>query len=311
MTSTMESVRASRSTIIRSFVRTFLLRTPFLMLNLQFRKWFFMPMNYWRSIELPLVLAEIESSNEKPQRILDLSSPKLLAFIVASRFPSSKIVSTDISDYFIADTSKLKKAVKLHNLEFAIEDARQMTFPDEAFDLIYSISTVEHIPDDGDSAAVKDLFRVLAPGGRLLLTVPWAAEAVHEYVAPDYIYWSDFSTSAGEKVFYQRRYDANTLRERIIEAAPWADVRVTYMAEKPISGKQAATPDGKVTENIHTIGARFKSNIFLRTILKLQLPVPLAGYWYFRRYSDRCHYLTQDASDPNARGAYIEMVKPK
>lgn len=306
----MDTIRSARSQIVRSFARGFLPRTPLLITNTQFRKWFFMPMNYWRSLELPLVYAMIGRSEREPLRILDVSSPKLLAFVLARRFPGAKVTSTDISDYFVADATGLRDATKRNNLEFQIQDARALTFGDGHFDLIYSISTIEHIPDEGDIDAIQELHRVLAPGGRLLVTVPFASTAIDEFIEPEDIYWSGFSTAAGQKVFYQRRYDRDTIKTRIAEAAPWEETRILYMAERPVDGVRQSAPDGMMEENIHTISARFKSNLLMRTILKLQVPVLFAGYWYFRRYSDRCHYLTDDASDTNIRGAFVEMVKP-
>jgi len=48
--------------------------------------------------------------------------------------------------------------------------ASAMTFPDAHFDTIVSIETLEHIPDL--AAAVKEMHRVLRPGGELIITVP-------------------------------------------------------------------------------------------------------------------------------------------
>lgn len=50
------------------------------------------------------------------------------------------------------------------------EDITRMTFPDNAFDLIYCSNVLEHIEDDG--AAIGELFRVLRPGGCAIIQVP-------------------------------------------------------------------------------------------------------------------------------------------
>jgi SAM-dependent methyltransferase len=66
-------------------------------------------------------------------------------------------------------------------------DVRDMPYPDDHFDLIHCVSTIEHVGlnvtkygvdalramDDGDTAALEEMRRVLAPGGRLLITVPF------------------------------------------------------------------------------------------------------------------------------------------
>lgn len=41
---------------------------------------------------------------------------------------------------------------------------------DASFDFIYTLNVLEHIPDD--QAAVRELYRILKPGGRLLVYVP-------------------------------------------------------------------------------------------------------------------------------------------
>lgn len=48
----------------------------------------------------------------------------------------------------------------------------QLPFRDDTFDAITIISTIEHVPYDGDIETVKELRRVLKPGGSLLITIP-------------------------------------------------------------------------------------------------------------------------------------------
>ena len=45
-----------------------------------------------------------------------------------------------------------------------------LPFGDDAFDLAVALDVLEHVRDDG--AALRELARVVAPGGRLLVTVP-------------------------------------------------------------------------------------------------------------------------------------------
>ncbi|NNC81495.1 MAG: class I SAM-dependent methyltransferase [Acidimicrobiales bacterium] len=49
-------------------------------------------------------------------------------------------------------------------------DACHLPFPDSAFDLIVQFHVLEHIPDDG--AAIREMARVLKPGGLCLVQVP-------------------------------------------------------------------------------------------------------------------------------------------
>jgi SAM-dependent methyltransferase len=49
-------------------------------------------------------------------------------------------------------------------------DITAISFPDNTFDVVVSCETIEHVRES--STAVKELYRVLRPGGRLFLTCP-------------------------------------------------------------------------------------------------------------------------------------------
>jgi len=51
-----------------------------------------------------------------------------------------------------------------------VEDATQLPFPDGSFDLVTSLEVLEHLVDP--AKAVREARRVLAPRGRLVVTVP-------------------------------------------------------------------------------------------------------------------------------------------
>lgn len=53
-------------------------------------------------------------------------------------------------------------------------DIRALSFEDEAFDWIFCYHVLEHIDDD--MAALRELFRVLRPGGRAIIQVPIEVE---------------------------------------------------------------------------------------------------------------------------------------
>ncbi len=50
------------------------------------------------------------------------------------------------------------------------EDLTRLTYPDESFDLVLTSETLEHVPDL--DAALREIRRVLTPGGRHIFTIP-------------------------------------------------------------------------------------------------------------------------------------------
>lgn len=83
--------------------------------------------------------------------------------------------------------------------------ATALPFADAVFDVVSAFDVVEHCADD--NTAISELVRVLAPGGRLLLSVPayqWA--------------WSDHDVRAG----HHRRYT----RPRLVQLVEGAGMQV-------------------------------------------------------------------------------------
>ena len=59
------------------------------------------------------------------------------------------------------------------------EDLTRLSFEDSSFDLVYASHVLEHILDD--AAAIREIRRVLAPGGRAVLPVPILTDKTVEY----------------------------------------------------------------------------------------------------------------------------------
>lgn len=59
------------------------------------------------------------------------------------------------------------------------EDLTRLTFDDSAFDLVLTSETLEHVPDL--NAALQELYRVLAPGGYHVFTVPLLPTTPHTF----------------------------------------------------------------------------------------------------------------------------------
>lgn len=149
--------------------------------------------------------------------VLDVGSPKLLGLYLAAK-AAADLTLTDISEINIDEYKIMWKALEKRargKANFLLQDARQLQFADAAFDIVYSMSVLEHIEGDGgDSAAIGELLRVLKPGGLLVLSVPFGAS----YVEQKRVGFSGAARKTGDQkaYFFQRIYDEATFEKRIM-----------------------------------------------------------------------------------------------
>lgn len=76
----------------------------------------------------------------------------------------------DCSPEMIAEARRRLPPACTSRCELLVADATRLPFADGAFDAVFSSEVIEHIPDW--RAAVTEMARVLAPGGRLVITTP-------------------------------------------------------------------------------------------------------------------------------------------
>jgi len=63
-----------------------------------------------------------------------------------------------------------RTALAQHRSGLVVSDVRALPFDSAAFDLVYSMGTIEHFADS--DVAVREIFRVLKPGGTAIIGVP-------------------------------------------------------------------------------------------------------------------------------------------
>ncbi len=168
------------------------------------------PLDPSRYLELPETLAELAA--RPGERVLDLASPKLLAVVLGRR--GVEVVSVDLLEAEIETWRKL--AAGEPNVRFQVADGRELPFADASFDHAYSVSVIEHVPDDGDGRALAELARVTKPGGRVVVTLPYGASYREDW--RDTPVYADHAGVPGP-YFFQRWYDEARLGE-LAAAAP-------------------------------------------------------------------------------------------
>jgi ubiquinone/menaquinone biosynthesis C-methylase UbiE len=107
------------------------------------------------------------------KRVLEIGVGDGLGILLYSQLKKvDEIYAIDVDPVALERTKKnlldgLGNADNIHLFEMMAED---MTFEDDYFDCVSLCETLEHVYDDVE--ALKQVYRVLKPGGRLVMTVP-------------------------------------------------------------------------------------------------------------------------------------------
>ena len=128
--------------------------------------------NYWVAQTTPIrgkrVVKILQKYFSKNTTLLDVGSSQALTFsYLAQAFP--KIVGIDIDKKaHITAVSRLRR-LKIKN-KIIIYNGKKIPFKNNTFEGIVSTEVFEHV--DNRKKFIKELFRVLKPGGKLLITAP-------------------------------------------------------------------------------------------------------------------------------------------
>jgi SAM-dependent methyltransferase len=188
----------------------------------------FWPMDSTRYFEFAFMWDAI--SKLSIRRYLDVSSPRLFPIILMLKKPElfAELVNPDPTDLVL--TARLVKALGLEdrcNLHGCLINA--VPFEPSSFDVVTSISVVEHIPQDTE--AIQHMWDSLAPRGRLLLTVPCAAQTSEQYTDLDQ--YGLLAPDEEGYFFFQRLYDQRLLEERIFSVAGQPRYQEVYGEASP------------------------------------------------------------------------------
>jgi SAM-dependent methyltransferase len=170
----------------------------------------FWPIDSFRYFEFNFVWDAL--SNLSIHRYLDISSPRLFPVMLMVKKPElvADLVNPDTVD--LTCTARLAKALgleKRYELHGCLINAA--TFEPGSFDVVTSISVVEHIPQDDQ--AIRKMWEFVKPGGRLFLTVPCASESFEEFM--DRNEYGLLEPNGDGFFFFQRYYDQRLLWRNI------------------------------------------------------------------------------------------------
>ncbi|VVB11284.1 unnamed protein product [Arabis nemorensis] len=124
-----------------------------------------------RMIEESLLFAGVTTEEQRIKRVVDVGC----GIGGSSRYLASKFgaecIGITLSPLQAKRANDLAAAQSLsHQVSFQVADALEQPFEDGKFDLVWSMESGEHMPDK--AKFVKELVRVAAPGGRIII-VTW------------------------------------------------------------------------------------------------------------------------------------------
>jgi arsenite methyltransferase len=101
------------------------------------------------------------------ERVLDLGSGAGTDSLVAAQMVGTdgQVTGIDMTAAMLAKARTAATEMRVANVEFIEAEAEQLPFADESFDVVISNGVIDLIPDK--DAVFAEIFRVLAPGGRI------------------------------------------------------------------------------------------------------------------------------------------------
>jgi len=156
------------------------------------------PEAYVTASEEQIIAAHLDPEGK---RILELGcGGAWMTRLLAERFAPASLLATEV------DQAQLEKNLAIADLprvQFRYGGAEAIDAPDASFDLVFLFKSFHHVPADRMATALREIRRVLVPGGMAYFSEP--------------VYWGDFNDVM--RLFHDeervRRLAFETLREAV------------------------------------------------------------------------------------------------
>jgi arsenite methyltransferase len=99
--------------------------------------------------------------------------------LLAQKFPNLQFTGIDLTPLHIKIASQ--KSINFNNLNFQIGDFNQLDFPDSSYDLVFAFECLCHA--EKPDLPLTELFRVLRPGGQLIIFDGYRKSPIKNYSA--------------------------------------------------------------------------------------------------------------------------------
>jgi len=115
------------------------------------------------------------------ERVLDVGCGiGYYVFELATRH-GCEAYGVDLDAHDVALARRIAEVLPASGAHFAVDDGRALEYPANSFNAVLLCEVIEHVRED--VALLRELHRVLVPGGRLVITTPRCDEVV-EYDQP-------------------------------------------------------------------------------------------------------------------------------
>src|ERR1041385_6382650 len=101
------------------------------------------------------------------ERVLDLGSGAGTDSLIAAQMvgPEGWVTGIDMTPQMLAKARAAAAEIGVANVDFVEAEAERLAFAEASFDVVVSNGVIDLIPDK--DAVLAEIFRVLAPGGRI------------------------------------------------------------------------------------------------------------------------------------------------
>lgn len=166
-------------------------------------------------VEYPLVVRLLRIEEGMP--LLDIGSSAWEAFPLLLAEKGCLVTATNIDPVIHTLTAIAPRIGVADRLRAAVVDGRHLPYKNCSFERITSVSVLEHIQNDGDSAVMAEIGRVLRPGGRAIVTVPFAEQ---------------FMGTDPSRPYFMRVYDLEALNRRLVAPSRLTLEEVEYFGDR-------------------------------------------------------------------------------
>jgi SAM-dependent methyltransferase len=180
--------------------------------------------DFCRNFEYPLVYTRLEL--HKGHTVLDVGSGESGIFPLFLNRHGISVTAVDTKKEFYKGMHAFKEMAKAQpnlflpgKLASSVADSRYLPFRSGSFARVCNIGSIEHVRGDGDTQTMREMVRVLKPGGLLVISVPFGKRYVELEDSP-------------YSHYFMRWYDAASIQKRLIEPSGLSVKSVDYFGSR-------------------------------------------------------------------------------